>query len=96
LLIAVTLGLPFLIIRILYSTISASDTAISPFTGPKGYRIGLAVIMELIIVIIFNVFGVLSRNICHEQGMRPTIEGQDESAELHQPRKSGFQRGFDA
>ena len=65
--IAVTVALPFLAIRVLYSCISAFDTSISPFTGPIVYRVVLAVLMEFICAIVFAVFGVFSRNIRLEQ-----------------------------
>jgi len=63
LLIAITTALPFLSIRVLYSLISTFDASINAFSGPITYRIILAVLMELLVVIIFTVFGILTRNI---------------------------------
>jgi len=69
---------------VLYSLISTFDASINAFYGPIAYRIVLAVVMELLVVIIFTVFGVLTRNIgpLDRNGVGKSIAATGESSKV--------------
>lgn len=56
-------ALPFLGIRILYSTVAVFDTSINSQTGPLVYRVVLGVVMELLVVIVLLGFGIATRRV---------------------------------
>ncbi|KAI8626241.1 hypothetical protein F5Y19DRAFT_230362 [Xylariaceae sp. FL1651] len=62
---AVALALPFLGIRLLASLVYffTNDPALNPVTGSLGLRVGLEVVEELIIALVYIVAGLRTRNI---------------------------------
>lgn len=79
-LIAVTVTLPLLGVRILYSCIASFDSKINAYSGPIAYRIVLSVLMELLIVIILAAFGVMTRRI-RRQDQTSTVVTKEVSHE---------------
>jgi hypothetical protein len=65
-LIAVTIALPFLGIRLLYTCITAFQTNTDPLSGSLALRVIFETLMEFLIVIDFTVFGIYTRNVKSE------------------------------
>ncbi|RDW70444.1 hypothetical protein BP5796_08841 [Coleophoma crateriformis] len=84
LLIAIAIALPFLGVRVFYSLVSAFDHDINAYTGPITYRVCLAILMEFVMVVVFAVFGVMSRNLRAEEQVYSTTgeNASDHDVEL--------------
>jgi hypothetical protein len=82
----VTLSLPFLGVRVLYSLISQYDTGINAYTGSIAYRVVLSVLMEFFVVIILVGFGVITRGIHFEE---PSLENTVSAVEVKTGDRTG-------
>jgi hypothetical protein len=84
-----TITLPFLGIRVLYSTISAFDPKINSFTGPIAYRIVLGTVMELVVVIVLLGFGVATRGVAKMESGEWKAVRTGSGEELRRVRREG-------
>lgn len=58
-----TVSLPFLTIRTIYTVASSFDESINMYSGPLVYRVVLGALMEYIVTIDMIAFGIITRNI---------------------------------
>jgi len=84
----VTLTLPFLGVRVIYSVAGSFDKAINPYNGTFALSVVLKALMEYVVVIIL-VVGVVTRNV-REDGREV---GEEEGIRLNERPRAGFTPG---